>query len=86
MKILKNNFPEPSKLITEIYQPLVETNKERAPVFSIVPKLNGRLWKAHLHFNFPIRFYATGIHSDLEQAKENTYLEACRMCKVKLTQ
>ncbi|VDI62844.1 Hypothetical predicted protein, partial [Mytilus galloprovincialis] len=79
VKIYKTKFPEPVKLIEGLYQPLKESRREGALTFHCTSKFNGRLWKACLQLTFPLRFTCVGVHTDLNKAKENAYLEACEM-------
>ncbi|XP_063401351.1 uncharacterized protein LOC134685517 [Mytilus trossulus] len=79
VKSYKIRFPEPVKLIEGLYQPLKESRRVGALSFHCTSKFDGRLWKACLQLTFPLRFTCVGVHSDLDKAKENAYLEACEM-------
>lgn len=84
--VLKMNaaFSEPHKVIDSLFQNFVNVNPKYKPSIELEPLLQGRLWKAHLNFAWPMPFRVTTRSTDRDHATHYAYLEACDMFRVSI--
>ncbi|KAI0214947.1 hypothetical protein LSAT2_033034 [Lamellibrachia satsuma] len=72
-------YPDPKTIIGEILQPVVKTDPRSKPRITSERFLGGRLWKVHLHFQWPQKFQVCGQGDHCGRAIHYAYLSACQM-------
>lgn len=76
-------FKEPQNVIDCLSDLMIRVNPIYEPTFDLEPRLRGRLWRARLHFTWPIPFQVMGESTDRERARHYACLEACQMFQVR---
>lgn len=79
MLLLKKKYPEPQKLVTDVFKPISETERLKPPDFYMDRSFGNNIYKGRLELKWPHTIKVTSSQITEERATESVYLLACEL-------
>lgn len=79
---MKQCYPKPQQLVSDVYKPIIEPERIKAPNFYLDKTFGNNIYKGRLELLWPHTIRVTSSQISEEKAKEGVYLLACSLLNV----
>ncbi|XP_053377141.1 uncharacterized protein LOC123529866 isoform X2 [Mercenaria mercenaria] len=80
-EVLHRLFPQPKKVVDDLFAPFQKAEEGLIPKLEVRRKLRDSICKTKLTFHWPTTVDVCGIHTDEDTSVYNAYLQACHLLK-----